>query len=165
MWENITSSTKGAATIEIIIMLLVAFILGYLLRYFLGNKGTDNGLQVEVDRLRSANAKIKADLDACMTSKASAIPVAAMARPTNPDDLKKIEGIGPKIEQIMNNGGVWTWAAMADSTSDYLNGLILAEWPNNKVHDAGSWPEQAAMARDGRWEDLEKWQDELKGGK
>ncbi|NND93394.1 MAG: hypothetical protein HKN45_00910 [Flavobacteriales bacterium] len=164
MWENITSSTSGAATTEIIIMLLGAFILGYLLRFFIGSKGDDSSLRSEVDRLRSVNSNLKTELDAC-NKQSPAVAIAAIERPTNPDDLKKIEGIGPKIEEIMNNGGVWTYASMAEASAGHLNDLILAVWPNNKVHDAGTWPQQAAMARDGKWDELKSLQDQLKGGK
>jgi NADH-quinone oxidoreductase subunit E len=34
----------------------------------------------------------------------------AMEKPEKPDDLKAISGIGPKLEQVLNGLGVWTYA-------------------------------------------------------
>ncbi len=38
---------------------------------------------------------------------------AAMDKPGQPDDLKVISGIGPKLEQVLNGLGVWTYAQIA----------------------------------------------------
>jgi len=40
---------------------------------------------------------------------------------------------------------------------------IIAEVRGNHVTD--TWPKQAKLAADGKWEELKKWQDELDGGK
>lgn len=37
----------------------------------------------------------------------------AMDRPEAPDDLKLISGIGPKLEQVLNGLGVWTYGQIA----------------------------------------------------
>jgi NADH-quinone oxidoreductase subunit E len=34
-------------------------------------------------------------------------------KPKNPDDLKLISGIGPKLEQVLNGLGVWTFGQIA----------------------------------------------------
>lgn len=36
-----------------------------------------------------------------------------IAKPKKPDDLKLISGIGPKLEQVLNGLGVWTYAQIA----------------------------------------------------
>jgi len=33
------------------------------------------------------------------------------------------------------------------------------------MHDPGSWPRQSRLAADGKWNELEKLQDELDGGR
>ena len=38
---------------------------------------------------------------------------AAIDKPDMPDDLKAISGIGPKLEQVLNGLGVWTYAQIA----------------------------------------------------
>jgi NADH-quinone oxidoreductase subunit E len=37
----------------------------------------------------------------------------SIERPSAPDDLKQIEGIGPKLEQVLNGLGIWTYAQIA----------------------------------------------------
>lgn len=44
----------------------------------------------------------------------------SLERPDQPDDLKAISGVGPKLEQVLNGMGVWTWAQIADWTSAEL---------------------------------------------
>lgn len=38
----------------------------------------------------------------------------AMTKPATVDDLKAISGIGPKLEQVLNKLGIWTYAQIAD---------------------------------------------------
>ena len=37
----------------------------------------------------------------------------AISRPAQPDDLKRLSGVGPKLEQTLNSLGVWTYAQVA----------------------------------------------------
>jgi NADH-quinone oxidoreductase subunit E len=37
----------------------------------------------------------------------------SVERPARPDDLKAISGIGPKLEKVLNDLGVWTYAQIA----------------------------------------------------
>lgn len=84
---------------------------------------------------------------------------------TKRDDLKKIEGIGPKIEQLLNTAGILNWKKLAKSKPEKLR-TILAEAGNRyKMHNPTSWPEQAALAASGEWDKLKTFQDFLKGGK
>jgi len=84
---------------------------------------------------------------------------------TAEDDLKKIEGIGPKIEELIKAQGIKTWAALANSTPEAIKEILTAAGSRYQAHDPTTWPDQARMAAEGRWDDLEKWQDELDGGK
>lgn len=38
---------------------------------------------------------------------------AALDKPATPDDLKAISGIGPKLEQVLNGLGIWTYGQVA----------------------------------------------------
>ena len=84
---------------------------------------------------------------------------------TAEDDLKKIEGVGPKIEGLMKEGGLKTFAQVAASTPEAIKEILLAAGPRYKMHDPTSWPLQSKMAAEGRWAELSVWQDEHKGGK
>jgi large subunit ribosomal protein L21 len=84
------------------------------------------------------------------------------AAPKKADDLKKIEGIGPKIASTLADAGIVTFADLAKSDASKVS-EIIADVRGNHVTD--TWPAQAQMAADGKWDDLKKWQDELNGGK
>jgi hypothetical protein len=83
--------------------------------------------------------------------------------PTAPDDLKRIEGIGPKIAEVLQQAGLVTFEALASTRVEHLqvildeSGIRLA-WPE-------TWPEQAQLAAAGDWAALEALQDELQGGR
>ncbi len=36
-----------------------------------------------------------------------------MEKPAQPDDLKAIGGIGPKLEKVLNELGIWTYGQVA----------------------------------------------------
>ena len=83
--------------------------------------------------------------------------------PAKPDDLKKIEGVGPKVASILNEAGITTFQQMVDAGADKLEAIL--DKAKLQMIDADTWPEQAKLAAAGDWEALEKLQDELSGGK
>ncbi|MCB0610705.1 MAG: hypothetical protein H6562_15340 [Lewinellaceae bacterium] len=85
--------------------------------------------------------------------------------PTAQDDLKIIEGIGPKITQLLNNAGINTWQELAAAEISQLKAILDAAGEHYRIHDPGTWPAQARLAAEGRWEELKQYQDELKGGR
>ena len=80
------------------------------------------------------------------------------------DDLKIVEGIGPKIEQLLHVDGIKTWQQLADADVDTLKSVLNAAGASFANHNPSTWSQQAQMCVDGKWEELEKWQDELHGG-
>ena len=81
------------------------------------------------------------------------------------DDLKKIEGIGPKIAEHLTNGGIVTFADLAAAPISRLEEILEAAGPRYRMHNPATWPQQAGLAAEGKWDELEKLQDELDGGK
>ena len=81
------------------------------------------------------------------------------------DDLKLVEGIGPKIEELMHAAGINTWAELAAAPIEKLEEILEEAGPRFRIHDPATWGKQAAMADAGQWEELETYQDELKGGR
>ncbi len=77
------------------------------------------------------------------------------------DDLKKIEGVGPKIASVLAEAGITTFAELAKTESAKIS-EIIADVRGNHVTD--TWPKQAELAAAGKWDELKKWQDELNGG-
>ena len=80
-----------------------------------------------------------------------------------PDDLKKIEGIGPKVASILAEAGITTFQHMVDAGAEKLE-TILDE-ARLQMINADTWPEQAELAASSDWDALENLQDKLKGGK
>jgi len=89
----------------------------------------------------------------------------AEAPVASPDDLKKIEGIGPKISEILAKAGMPTFAILAKTDADKIREVLAEAGNRYKMHDPTTWPQQAQLAADGKWDELKKWQDELDGGK
>jgi predicted flap endonuclease-1-like 5' DNA nuclease len=83
-----------------------------------------------------------------------------------PDDLKRIEGIGPKIASVLQAAGITTFAQLAATDVERLQEILREADPNLiRLADPGTWPDQAGLAAEGRWAELEKLQNELKGGR
>ncbi len=81
------------------------------------------------------------------------------------DNLKVVEGIGPKIETLLKEGGIRTFRQLADASPESIKEILSAAGARYAVHDPATWPRQAEFAADGKWDELEKWQDEMSGGK
>jgi predicted flap endonuclease-1-like 5' DNA nuclease len=82
----------------------------------------------------------------------------------NPEDLKIIEGIGPKIEDILKKAGVKTWSDLAGTSVDRLQDILGAAGDRYKLAKPDTWPKQAGMAAAGNWSDLKEYQDYLDKG-
>jgi predicted flap endonuclease-1-like 5' DNA nuclease len=81
-----------------------------------------------------------------------------------PDNLQRIEGIGPKISKLLQNAGIMTFSQLAATPVNRLR-QILADADLSALADPTTWPEQAKLAAEGDWAGLEALQDELKGGR
>lgn len=82
---------------------------------------------------------------------------------SEPDNLRLIEGIGPKIQSLFNDNGIYTFEQLANSSVDTLQEILNEA--KLQIANPGTWPKQAKLAADGKMDELAKLQDELKGGK
>ncbi len=83
----------------------------------------------------------------------------------DPENLQLIEGIGPKIEQVLKESGVNTLAELAAREVDELRSMLIQAGDKYRMHDPATWPKQAELAAAGNLEELEEYQDYLKGGR
>jgi predicted flap endonuclease-1-like 5' DNA nuclease len=83
--------------------------------------------------------------------------------PPTPDDLKRVEGIGPKVSGLLQAASITTFAQLAATDASQLR-RILRE-AGITIADPTTWPEQAALAASGKWDALAALQAELKGGR
>lgn len=83
-------------------------------------------------------------------------------KPTKPDDLKVIEGIGPKTAGVLKSSGIKTYKQLSLAGVEQIK-TVLTE---NRIRaNPTTWPEQAKLAAAGKWEALEALQAKLKGGR
>jgi large subunit ribosomal protein L27 len=83
---------------------------------------------------------------------------------TEGDDLKKIEGIGPKIAEIFNAAGISTYADLAATPVEKLSEILAEAGSRYASKNPSTWPEQAKLAAEGNWDVLKDLQEKLKGG-
>lgn len=81
------------------------------------------------------------------------------------DDLKIVEGIGPKIEKVFHEAAIYTFADLSEITVENIKLLLEQAGSRYAMHDPTTWPKQAKMAMEGRWDELKKWQSELDKGR
>ena len=81
------------------------------------------------------------------------------------DGPQQVEGIGPKIQEVLQAAGINTHADLAAKSADEVKEILAPEGGVIASRDTSTWPAQAQMAADGEWEKLRAWQDELDGGK
>lgn len=81
------------------------------------------------------------------------------------DDLVIIEGIGPKISDLLKAAGVGDFAVLAAAKPDAIKEILTKGGSRFATANPGTWPQQAALARDNKWAELKKLQDELDAGK
>lgn len=79
------------------------------------------------------------------------------------DDLTRIEGIGPKINSLLQEAGISSFAQLTDTDVSKLDEILNTA--GITIADPKTWPEQAELAAGNQWEELEKLQDELSGGR
>ena len=215
-FEGPGSSNMTTYIWEIAIILLVAFVLGYLLRYLLNDsfKSRIANLESELNRLSSegltssevdATAEFNAlqerikeqateieklsqklagsniekislekqlagltpdVVNTTLNTTSNTVNIEpASTKEVVKDNLKKIEGIGPKIEELLNNDGVYSFQDLISASVSRIRGILIAAGPNYAVHDPSTWAEQARLAHEGLWDDLSDMQEQLKGGK
>jgi predicted flap endonuclease-1-like 5' DNA nuclease len=83
---------------------------------------------------------------------------------SGPDDLTRIEGIGPTISKALIAQGIDTFAKLATKSIDELREAVTAEGVSF-VPSSESWADQASYAAKGDWEGLEVLQSKLVSGR
>ncbi|MGK0387927.1 MAG: hypothetical protein ACI94Y_000654 [Maribacter sp.] len=75
------------------------------------------------------------------------------------DDLTVVEGIGPKIQGLLHDGGIDTWYKLWKSEYDTLKQILIDAGPRYQMHDPQTWSEQAKLCYYCQWAKLKQWQD------
>lgn len=157
---------------------ILGLIFGWLLKQLFGGSYNDTSEhKAKIKELQEKLDKCEVERNALSLSKANAATTAGVAagaamaatatkKPDSSvkDDLTKIEGIGPKIKNLLYDDGIWSFAQLSEVQVSRLQKILDKAGPRYRVHNPKTWPEQAKMAAAGNWDALKKWQDELKGG-
>ncbi len=167
----------------IIFMLLGAALFGYLIGWFRKSHKFEE-LEGYIAALEDKNNRIQTDLKEnekilidCQTEKKKLESgkdkiekpkkgTKTKKTKTKADNLTKIEGIGPKLAGILKNAGIETFKDLSKEKAEKISEILVeAEGNKYKRFDPATWPDQAKLAADGKWDELNKWQEELKGGR
>lgn len=98
------------------------------------------------------------------TSHAPPLEDAAQAIADEPDDLLRIEGIGPYYRDLLLGVGINTYAKLAAMSAGEIEQAIIKAGGRRSA-SISTWAEQAALAAQNDWDALNALQDELKGGR
>jgi predicted flap endonuclease-1-like 5' DNA nuclease len=147
---------------SILLPLLFAGILGYFWhKYRNYGGGTQSRTEVHNPKVSAVASQITADDSIEEFEGIEEIPA---VEPVREDDLIIIEGIGPKIKELLRNAGIVNFAQLADTPVSRLQEILDAAGPNYRHAHPRTWPEQSVLARDGKMDELKALQDILIGG-
>jgi len=74
------------------------------------------------------------------------------------DNLQIIEGIGPKMNTVLNENGITDWSVLAGSSLQDLKAILAKYGDKYKIIDPSDWAKQASFAAAKDWEGLMKHQ-------
>lgn len=83
----------------------------------------------------------------------------------DPTDLKIIEGLDEESEQVLKQHGIRSWADLSGREQEPIRELLRDAGIDLKDHDPGTWPRQARLASEGRWDELREYQQKLRKGR
>jgi len=148
---------------------------GYTRIIKLGNRKGDNADMCMIElvdynevyspKKKAATTKSKTRRRKATTANAKATEPTTSAEASKKDALKKIEGIGPKVQELFHEKGILTFADLAAKSQEDLKAILDEKGSPYSSMDCSTWSKQADMAAKGEWDELKKWQDELNGGK
>ncbi len=81
------------------------------------------------------------------------------------DDLTIVEGVGSNIEALLYKNKIYSYKQLSKATIAGLKAILAAGGNKYNIHNPGSWPKQAKLAAEGKFEDLELLKKHLQGGK
>jgi predicted flap endonuclease-1-like 5' DNA nuclease len=122
---------------------------------------------LEVHKHEEVHAKEEAPAPAVVEAEAPVLPTrlaqVAQTAPLVPDDLTLLEGIGPKINKLLHEAGIVTFAHLAATDVSELKAIL--DPARLQFIDPSTWAEQAKLAAAGKFDELKVLTDSLKGGR
>jgi predicted flap endonuclease-1-like 5' DNA nuclease len=109
-------------------------------------------------RLSTAESSAPPELEEFRFQKIPVVPPMVV----KPDDLSIVEGVGPKINQVLHAAGIQSLFQLSECEGDYLKEILSTA--GLKLVDPTTWPQQARLAIAGDLENLKALQATLRGG-
>ncbi len=131
------------------------------------------GIDHERDNAKQKIAALEAEIEKLKAQQQS--PVMKAAPPTDEalpplpsgmkrDDLLVVEGIGPKVNELLQGAGITTWRTLASTTPDELRAILHDGGERFRILNPNSWPKQARLLADGKWDEFKAYADYLIAG-
>ena len=155
LYENINPKSKSTAGAEILLMLAGAYLLGYVTHWLL----------CRYSHLNRNNSPARTNVPPVVRSSSRQAVAPLSNRSVARDDLTIIEGIGPRIQELLQNGGIRTFAELAAASVPEIKAILDKAGPRFQMHNPGTWARQSALARDGMTKELEALKSKLTAGK
>lgn len=80
------------------------------------------------------------------------------------DDLQIVEGIGPKISELLRANGVSSFGKLSTMSVPQIAAILETGGSRFKLANPSTWAYQAQLCHENRWSELKVLQDELDGG-
>lgn len=149
--------------------LLLGLFLGWLLSWLFDKffrRGGSAGASASASAMRlseSVKAPATPSIDS-LAAAAAAFGFTRLKSANGYDNFEIIEGIGPKINQVLHAADVHSFAQLANMDIASISKILDAAGPNFKLANPESWCEQSRLCADGAWRELKALQDQLVAG-
>ena len=161
MFQNITQNyTWVSASLEIFIMLFGAFILGLIFWWLI--KPTKKFL------IRDYIALEDFEKEKTYTkTKKESLKIQTQhhqnenQEETMGDDFSLLQGLTEKVQELLEKNNILTYQDIVDADVEGLEVLLLQAGPAYKRYNPATWPDQARLAMQGKWRELEEYQEIL----
>lgn len=112
-------------------------------------------LNDEAAALKLTIGKLESEVKAAGEEKKTLKEAVSLRTGIIKDDLKVVQGIGPKISKILINRGITTWKQLSETLPDTIREYLLQDGGERyRIHDPSTWPDQARLADEGKWDEL-----------
>jgi predicted flap endonuclease-1-like 5' DNA nuclease len=125
----------------------------------------DAALRVRGQRIEHLQALAEVQAARIAEVTATAVSLRAEAAVVGKVGIERIEGIGPKIAELLAAKGLGSFEAIAQASVETLRAILDEAGPAYRIADPSTWPEQARLAAEGRWDALQALQDVLDAGR
>lgn len=128
------------------------------------SKSTDSSTKNQTTTKKESVAKTTKKPSSAESPASKTVSTKKSAKKAKGDDLTKIEGVGPKAAGALTNAGLATFSDVSKASVEEIQKVLDEAEGRFGMMKPGTWPKQAQLASDEKWDELKKWQDEMNGG-